>query len=156
MLSTQTIQKIERLAASLSLYIYDIDFLKEDERHILRISITKKAPMQNLGSKDSSLVSLQDCQSLSELLSPLLDVENINMDSYHLEVSSPGLERILKKPQHYAFSLGETINIKLTDKSTLQGILHSVNDTHITLLVEKDEIVIPLESIKKAKVIFDF
>ena len=157
MLSTQTTQKIEQLAASLSLYVYDIDFLKEDERHILRISITKKAPMQNLSSKDSNAVSLQDCQALSELLSPLLDVENINMDSYHHEVElSPGLEQILKKPQHYAFSLGEILNIKLIDKSTLQGILHNVNDTHITLLVEKDEIVMTPEFIKKAKVIFKF
>lgn len=156
MLSPQTIQKIEQLAAKLSLYIYDIDFLKEDERHILRISITKKAPMQNLSSKDSNAVSLQDCQTLSELLSPLLDVENINMDNYHLEVSSPGLERILKKPKHYAFSLGETISLKLTDKSTLQGILCDVSDTHITLLVEKEQISIPFESIKKAKVVFEF
>ena len=156
MLSTQTTQKIEQLAASLSLYIYDIDFLKEDERHILRISITKKAPMQNLSSKDSNAVSLQDCQALSELLSPLLDVENINMDNYHLEVSSPGLERILKKPQHYAFSLGEMISLKLTDKSILQGILENVNDTHITLLVGKEQVKIPFESIKKAKVIFEF
>ena len=156
MLSTQTTQKIEQLAASLSLYIYDIDFLKEDERHILRISITKKAPMQNLSSKDSNAVSLQDCQALSELLSPLLDVENINMDNYHLEVSSPGLERILKKPQHYAFSLGEMISLKLTDKSSLQGILENVNDTHITLLVGKEQVKIPFSSIKKAKVIFEF
>ena len=156
MLSTQTTQKIEQLDASLSLYIYDIDFLKEDERHILRISITKKAPMQNLSSKDSNAVSLQDCQALSELLSPLLDVENINMDSYHLEVSSPGLERILKKPQHYAFSLGEMISLKLTDKSILQGILENVNDTHITLLVGKEQVKIPFSSIKKAKVIFEF
>lgn len=156
MLSTQTTQKIEQLAASLSLYIYDIDFLKEDERHILRISITKKAPMQNLSSKDSNAVSLQDCQALSELLSPLLDVENINMDNYHLEVSSPGLERILKKPQHYAFSLGEMISLKLTDKSILQGILENVNDTHITLLVGKEQVKIPFSSIKKAKVIFEF
>ena len=156
MLSTQTTQKIEQLAASLSLHIYDIDFLKEDERHILRISITKKAPMQNLSSKDSNAVSLQDCQILSELLSPLLDVEHINMDSYHLEVSSPGLERILKKPQHYAFSLGEMISLKLTDKSSLQGILENVNDTHITLLVGKEQVKIPFSSIKKAKVIFEF
>lgn len=156
MLSAQTTQKIEQLAASLSLYIYDIDFLKEDERHILRISITKKAPMQNLSSKDSNAVSLQDCQILSELLSPLLDVEHINMDSYHLEVSSPGLERILKKPQHYAFSLGEMISLKLTDKSSLQGILENVNDTEIALLVDKEKINIPFSSIKKAKVIFEF
>lgn len=156
MLSSQTTQKIEQLAASLSLYIYDIDFLKEDERHILRISITKKAPMQNLSSKDSNAVSLQDCQVLSELLSPLLDVEHINMDSYHLEVSSPGLERILKKNQHYAFSLGEMISLKLTDKSILQGILENVNDTHITLLVGKEQVKIPFSSIKKAKVIFEF
>lgn len=112
--------------------------------------------MQNLSSKDSNAVSLQDCQILSELLSPLLDVENINMDSYHLEVSSPGLERILKKPQHYAFSLGEMISLKLTDKSILQGILENVNDTHITLLVGKEQVKIPFSSIKKAKVIFEF
>lgn len=156
MLSAQTTQKIERLAASLSLYIYDIDFLKEDERHILRISITKKAPMQNLSSKDSNAVSLQDCQILSELLSPLLDVEHINMDNYHLEVSSPGLDRILKKPQHYAFSLGEMISLKLIDKSSLQGILENVNDKEIALLVDKEKINIPFSSIKKAKVIFEF
>ena len=101
-------------------------------------------------------MSLQDCQALSELLSPFLDVENINMDSYHLEVSSPGLERILKKPQHYAFSLGEMISLKLTDKSILQEFLENVNDTHITLLVGKEQVKISFSSIKKAKVIFEF
>ena len=120
MLKEQTESKIEQLAQSKGLYVYDIDFFKEDNRPILRISITRKAPMQALDSKDTSAVSLQDCQELSELISPLLDVEDINLESYALEVSSPGLERILKKPRHFAHSLGEKVSIKKTDKSVIK------------------------------------
>ncbi|MDE7235985.1 MAG: ribosome maturation factor, partial [Helicobacter japonicus] len=96
MLSLHTQEKIAKMASTFGLYIYDIAMLKENEQCILRISITRKAPMQVLDSQNSNAVSLQDCQDLSEVISPLLDVEEANLPPYFLEVSSPGLERILK------------------------------------------------------------
>lgn len=51
MLSAQTDEKIAKMAQSLGLYIYDISMLKENDNNILRVSITRKAPMQKLDSQ---------------------------------------------------------------------------------------------------------
>ncbi len=156
MLSQDTQDKIAKIAKTLGLYIYDIDMLKEDNRNILRISITRKAPMQLLDSKNSNAVNLQDCESLSELLSPLLDVEWTNTSSYYLEVSSPGLERTLKTYTHYTFSLGEFISVRLADKSTMDGILLNVNENGIEIGIDGIKKYISFADIKKTKVIFEF
>lgn len=146
--------KIAALATSLGLYIYDIEFLKLETNHVLRISITRKAPMQTLDSKLSS-VSLQDCQSLSEILSPMLDVEGEALPSYILEVSSPGLERTLKKASHYAHSLGEQVSVRLTDKRIICGVLDDVNKEGISVRTQHVEFV-RFEDIKKVRVVFEF
>lgn len=156
MLTQATQDKIHATAQSLGLYVYDIDFLKEDNRHILRISITRKAPMQHLSSKDEHAISLQDCQNLSELLSPMLDVEGVNLETYSLEVSSPGLERLLKKPRHYELSLGESVSVRLLDKSEIIGILEAFDNECINIKDESKTHTIPLSEVKKAKVIFEF
>ncbi len=154
MLSLHTQDKIAKLAANLGLYIYDIDMLKEDNRPIFRISITRKAPMQMPKSPNESAITLQDCQTLSELISPLLDVEESNLDSYYLEVSSPGLERTLKTFTHYTYSLGEYVSVKLGDKSIIEGILLNVNEEGIDIQSHQNPIHLPFADIKKAKVIF--
>lgn len=156
MLNENTRHKIEALAKTLGLYIYDMDFVKEDMRDIFRVSITKKAPFEYQNPCSSMAVSVQDCQNLSELISPLLDVEAVNLDHYNLEVSSPGLERSLKKPQHYQFSLGEVVRVKCVDKSFVEGILESVDDTKISLKIEDRTQEIPLNEIKTARVCFVF
>nr|QGT50156.1 ribosome maturation factor RimP [uncultured Helicobacter sp.] len=156
MLSENTRQKIEALAKTLGLYIYDMDFIKEDSRDIFRVSITKKAPFIYQSPSSSTSVGVQDCQNLSELISPLLDVEEVNLDRYNLEVSSPGLERSLKKPQHYQFSLGENVRIKRVDKSIIEGILESIDDQKISIKTEDETQEIPLSDIKTAKVCFEF
>ncbi|TLD90447.1 ribosome maturation factor RimP [Helicobacter sp. MIT 03-1614] len=156
MLSQHTQARIEQLAATLGLYIYDIDFLKEDNRPILRVSITRKAPMQKQDCKNGLAVSLQDCQNVSELISPLLDVEDENLKDYNLEVSSPGLERVLKKPQHYIYSLGEKVSIKLMDKSVIEGILHDVNENvSISIDTGKEILSFSFADMKKIKVVFE-
>ena len=82
--------KIESLITQKGLELYDIELLKENESMILRISIFKKEG-----------ISLDDCENISTLIAPLLDVELSDLEAYHLEVSSPGVERNLKKPKHF-------------------------------------------------------
>lgn len=151
MISQELFNRIEKLANSINLNIYDISQLKENDIDILRISITKKAP---LSIESASQITLQECQNLSELLSPMLDVEYPMLNKYHLEVSSPGLERVLKIKRHYTFSLGELAKITLNDKTKIQGILHSFCDDSLEILVDKKPQKLLLDSIKKTKVIF--
>ncbi|MDE7236161.1 MAG: ribosome maturation factor, partial [Helicobacter japonicus] len=84
------------------------------------------------------------------------DVEEANLPPYFLEVSSPGLERILKTNTHYTFSLGEMVSVRLMDKSIIEGILHNVSENGIEVKVQNEIQYIAFGDIKKTKVTFAF
>ena len=141
MIITQDLeQKIQKLVESFDCELYDIAFLKENENHILRVSITKKPSL-----------TLDMCQEVSQALSPLLDVELGDFEKYFLEVSSPGIERVLKSKKHYKDAIGELVKIKTIDKKEFKGKLLSCKNDEITL--ENGE-KIALDSIKKGQTYF--
>lgn len=157
---TQDLQdKLSALIMQKDMKLYDIELLKENEVMILRISIFKQDG-----------VTLDDCEIISTLISPLLDVELADLEAYHLEVSSPGIERTLKKPQHFLCSIGHKVAVTLLDKTTLIGILESYNNQEITIkeilkptkakqsIAEKDMQLrkILLNECKKVKTIFEW
>ncbi|TLD89150.1 ribosome maturation factor RimP [Helicobacter sp. MIT 05-5294] len=148
--------QIQRLIESFGLELYDIVSVKENDNQILRICITKP---KSQGSKDSQTplsVTLEDCQEVSLALSPLLDVEMPNSEKYFLEVSSPGIERTLKKPTHYQGAIGECVKIKTTDKKEWKGKLLEVGADSIVLEDKNTKQSIPLDSIKKAQTYFEW
>ncbi len=110
-------------------------------------------------------VSIDDCANISRGLSLLLDVEDLVPGGrYHLEVSSPGLERRLSKPWHFEKAEGQMIFLKL--KSSLGGetdlrkkfegkLLRHLGD-RIELDFNGGVLTIALENIEKAQVLFDF
>ncbi|RDU73338.1 ribosome maturation factor RimP [Helicobacter aurati] len=112
MISDTLYNQLDKLIESKGIGLYGIDFLKDDATRILRISIYKK-----------NGITLDDCETISNLISPLLDVELQDEDAYHLEVSSPGVERVLKEPKHFFYSIGENIEIYLFNKQIIRGIL---------------------------------
>ena len=157
---TQDLQdKLSALITQKDMKLYDVELLKENEIMILRISIFKQGG-----------VTLDDCEAISTLISPLLDVELADLEAYHLEVSSPGIERTLKKPQHFLCSIGQKVAITLLDKSILTGILESYNNQEITIkeipkpaknkqkIMEKGtkQHTILLHECKKVKTIFEW
>lgn len=174
--------KIAALATSMGYVLYDMFWAKENEHAILRIFLSKELPSQSLEyfadlqnaksiqsqqldalpKRDS--ISLQDCELFSKALSPLLDVELVSQEKYFLEVSSPGLERVLKKPQHFVYSIGEEIEITSRQNIHLQGLLlaSNVNGEVGALLLCTEYLqqyrieFVPFENIKKAKTIFRF
>ena len=114
------------LAESLGLDIYDVEYKKEGPNFFLRVYICGDKP-----------VTLDDCEKISRPLSNLLDEKEITNDPYYLEVSSPGIERILKRDKHVLGALGETVEIKLfapTDGTKrLTGTLKDYSDGILTL-----------------------
>lgn len=155
---------LEKVIESKGLKLYDIELLKENNEILLRISLFKKDG-----------VSLQDCENITNLISPLLDVECQELENYTLEVSSPGLERVLKKERHFLLSKNELIEIKMNDKSVCKGILKDYKDNVLSVeiieskkdsnksikkenkdSIESKIIDIPLSDVKKVKSIFEF
>lgn len=134
-------EKLAKYIQSCDCELYDIVMSKEFNQDVLRIFITSKEG-----------ISLDKCQEVSNLISPLLDVEDPISSKYILEVSSPGIERVLKKPRHFAFSLGERIEVKMMDKTILEGVLEGSDEEGFVLNGEK----IPYSQTKKVKTIFQW
>lgn len=101
-----TVAQIEKLARpivdELGLYLWDVRFEKEGADWYLRIIID---------SNDG--ISCDDCEAVSRPLSKLLDEIDPIEQAYYLEVSSPGVERELRKPEHFEVCIGDTVRVKL-------------------------------------------
>lgn len=133
--------QIKQIVENSGYNLFDIEFLKENDIKILRISIHSK-----------NGIAHEDCQKISEIISPLLDVHDPIDDEYCLEVSSPGLERVLKKPQHFICFINQLLEITLEDKSKLRGILTNADESGFYL----DDKYFKYQQIKKAKSIFEW
>lgn len=132
---------LKTLCEQVGVSFYDDELANENGRTIYRVYIAKKGG-----------ISVDECAKVSEILSPILDVKPPCAGEYSLEVSSPGLERKLFKPHHFALSLGEKVMLSLSDKSKLAGELISADDEKIKVRDENGEIKeLNLGDIKKAK-----
>ena len=85
--------------------LYDVEYVKEGKNYFLRVYIDNKKG-----------ISLEDCEKVSNEINQPLDEENIIANQYFLEVSSPGVERILRKDKHLKSNIGKEVEIKLFKK----------------------------------------
>ena len=106
--------------------IYDVEYVKEGKEYYLRVYIDKPEG-----------VNIQDCENVSRALSDALDEEEFIPDAYILEVSSPGLGRVLKKDRHLEKSLGEAVELKtykpIEKKKEFAGILKAYDASSVTI-----------------------
>ena len=106
--------------------IYDVEYVKEGKEYYLRFYIDKPEG-----------VNIQDCENVSRALSDALDEEDFIPDAYILEVSSPGLGRVLKKDRHLEKSLGEAVELKtykpIEKKKEFAGILKAYDASSVTI-----------------------
>ena len=104
-------------------------------------------------------VNLSDCSKVSHQVSAWLDVEDPVQGRYALEVSSPGLDRPLFELKHYQKQLGNRIKVSvytpIHNRRKFVGVLLRVDGNDIHLLVDAQEVVLPLLEIEKANVIAD-
>lgn len=119
---------------------YGVESQSLNERTIYRIFITKDGG-----------VSLDDCERVSRLLSPIFDVEPPVNGEWVLEVSSPGIERKLVALDHFENSINELVKITDKDNKKYEGKLISVNNGEIMLQAKDEKIKINFNDIKKAK-----
>ena len=100
-------------------------------------------------------IDVDDCALVSNQLSRVLAVENVDYD--RLEVSSPGLDRVLKKPADFERFSGAEVNLKLrlpiSGRRNFNGVLHGVQDGKVRLAIDSGEQEVDLGNIDKARLV---
>ncbi len=148
----------EPLVAGEELELLDVEYLREPGGWILRLTIDKLG-----GSSPENAVGLEDCTRASRAVSTVLDVEDVVPNEYSLEVTSPGLNRPLKKTEHYQRVLGQKIKVRTfgpigdPPRKSFAGKLIEADDAVVVLDVEgAGRISIPFKDVAKAHVQYEF
>jgi len=108
---------------------------------------------------DGVAVGISDCVAVNNTVTDVLDAEDLVPQSYVLEVSSPGVERPLKRPQHYAEHLGEEVVLRtwepIGERKNWKGILVGVEGDVITLRIDGGtEHRIPVPAVERAHLVY--
>lgn len=126
-----------------NLELVDVEYKKEGNNWYLRIFIDKEEG-----------VTLDDCQFASKHFDNILDEQDPVPTSYFLEVSSPGVERPLKRKEDYEKFAGELVRIKtyapFAGKKEHIGYLNGLVDDQIALKIDDSEVLIPLDKVASA------
>ena len=105
-------------------------------------------------------ISIEDCENVSRLIGDVLDVESKLNERYELEVSSPGLDRILFTEEQYKLSIGYKVEAKLNypidGRKRVTGVLIGLEDGDAVLREEDIEYLLPLANIQRARIVPEF
>ncbi len=142
---------IDPILESMGLSLWDLEFQKHGPQWLLRIYI----------DRESGGVTLNDCETVSRDLSAALDVEDIIPHAYRLEVSSPGLDRTLTKPEHFVRFAGSMVKVKtyhpINGQKIFRGTLRGIDGGSVGVELETGDILqIALSDIAKASLEVEF
>ena len=136
---------VEDTAKEIGYSIWDLEYVKEGTEYYLRITIDSP-----------NGIDIDDCEKMSRAIDPVLDEHDVIEDAYHLEVSSPGVERDIKTDYHMSVCMGEKILVKLyapiDGTKQIIGVLNGYDDETVTV----DDKQIPRKAIAKINIYFQF
>ncbi len=145
----------EEAALANDLTLYDVELLTGG-RWIVRIYVDKP------GAEPGKGVTIDECAEVSRYVEAIIDADARMPQDYVLEVSSPGIERALKKPRHVELSIGELIEAVVTEPidgvNKVTGKLLSFEDDILTIQSAESDSVLTIawSSISRARLKFDF
>lgn len=158
------LSKVEQIASDvcrgLGCVLYDIEFMGTGAGRTLRIYVDKDGGP-----------GIEDCSNVSKGLNAVLETDEnlVPGGPYNLEVSTPGVDRLLKKPWHFEKVIGKKIRIRsataletfgVTDPKwknvkQVEEVLSAADPSGVTFAVKECSFRVPYESIEKAKVVFE-
>jgi ribosome maturation factor RimP len=153
-----TLEEVRDLAESITrrrdLRLWDVEMGGQPGRSIVRVYV----------DTDKGGVDLDTVAQVSEELSRALDLRDPIPGRYTLEVSSPGLERALRVPEHFALSVGKKAMVKTREVvhgngHRIDGTVLSADDDRVRLAVgekEAAEVEVPYDAIKSARTVFEW
>lgn len=149
----QAVEKVARLIEpildDMGIELVDVVYLSEGGRWILRIYVNRDGG-----------ISLDDCVQVSREIEDVIEVRDFFRQPYVLEVSSPGLNRPLKREKDFAGAIGKKVAIQMTSpvegRRNFQGRLASLEDGVLCVITDKTRCLLPLGNVKKANLVYEF
>ena len=140
----------EAVARRRNLTLWDVELGGRPGRQLLRVFV-----------EGPDGVDLDTVAEVAEEISRGLDLKDPLPARYTLEVSSPGLERTLKRPEHFAASIGRSVVVKTTEvlvgnSHRIEGTIAEADDDTVQVTVGTEVVVVPLDKIKQARTVFEW
>ncbi len=139
----------ETVAEELGYYIWDVEYVKEGARKILRITIDNEEG-----------INIEDCEKMHRAMDPILDEADPIEEAYYLEVSSPGIERELKNDMHLYACEGWQVEVKLyapiNGAKVFRGELCECPEGKIVINNGGDELTFERSAVAKVATVYDF
>lgn len=136
---------LEPTVEALGFELWGLEYLSQGRHTTLRLYIDGE-----------NGVTVDDCANVSRQVSGVLDVEDPINGDYTLEVSSPGVDRLLFKQEHYGAYIGEWIEVRLRvpfeGRRKFKGTLKGVEGEDVVVQVDDHEFLLPLSSVDRAQV----
>ncbi len=148
-----TVQEVSDLIApvleDMGFELVDVEYVSKHGRWVLRLFIDREGG-----------VTIDDCAKASGEIGDVIDVRDIIDHEYVLEVSSPGIERLLKKKKDFQKAAGRNVKLRTIHpregRRNYAGVLDRVEGDTITLLVDGTEVCFSIEEVEKANLVYDF
>lgn len=146
----ETVQAfVQPVINQLGYYVWDVEYVKEGSEWYLRITID---------SEDG--ITIDDCETVHRAIDPIIDEHDPIENAYHLEVSSPGIERVLRTAEHIEAWAGEEVEAKLfaplDGKKAIRGILGGIENGIVTIECDGKTYAIEHKKISRMTTVFDF
>ncbi len=136
---------LEPTVEAMGYELWGIEYLSQGRHSTLRVYIDAE-----------NGITVDDCAAVSEQVGSVLDVEDPITGEYTLEVSSPGMDRLLFKPEQYPAYVGEIVDLRLRSpfegRRKFRGILKGIEGEDIVVQVDDHEYLLPHGAIEKARV----
>jgi len=140
---------IEPILDELGFELIDAEYVSDHGRMVLRLYIDREGG-----------VTVDDCAKVSYELGDLIDIKNIIENEYVLEVSSPGLNRPLKKEAHFISVIGKKVKIRtktpLNGQRNFMGVLKDFKERELYIQSEGQLITVAWSDIEKANLVYEF
>ena len=146
----RVLELVEPLAARLGYELVDVEWAGGSHAGVLRLYVDRAPSQLHVGH-----IGVEDCELVSREASALLDVEDPIPGAYSLEVSSPGFDRVLRKPEHYARFVGSRVKLELSipreGRRRYSGILQRAGAQDCEVEVDGDPVRFEYREIGKAR-----
>lgn len=141
---------IEKSIEALGYQLYDVQYAKEGKDYFLRIFI----------EKTEGTITLEDCEKVNNEIEEMLDTADYIKEQYFLEVSSTGVEKIIRKEKHLHENIDEVIDVKLfkpiNNSKEFVGIMKKFDDETIYLNVNGEIVELERKNISLIKKYYDW
>ncbi|MFK7977683.1 MAG: ribosome maturation factor RimP [Halioglobus sp.] len=141
----QITQMLRATVEALGYELWGIEYLSQGRHSLVRVYIDREEG-----------INVDDCAQVSEQVSAVLDVEDPITGEYTLEVSSPGMDRLLFELEQYSAYVGEVVEMKLRSafegRRNFKGVLKGIEGEDIVVQVDDHEYLLPHSAVDKARV----